>query len=112
MSCAVLGAVRFLYPTRWSWSAHLFAGRPVLLLPLAYIAVPVWFRSVPIAVKIHPAVITHFLSRLRKLNWSGVLDSERNWKTLRVWTPVTCYKVTEHEIFSIPFSVPKGFEIS
>jgi hypothetical protein len=33
MSCAVLGAVPVLYPSRWSWSSHLFLGCPMLLFP-------------------------------------------------------------------------------
>jgi hypothetical protein len=33
MSCEVLGVVPVLYPSRWSWSFHLFLGRPMLLFP-------------------------------------------------------------------------------
>jgi hypothetical protein len=33
MSCEVLGVVPVLYPSRWSWSLHLFLGRPMLLFP-------------------------------------------------------------------------------
>jgi hypothetical protein len=42
MTWEVLGVVPVLYPSRWSWSFHLFLGRPMLLFPLAYISVPVW----------------------------------------------------------------------
>jgi hypothetical protein len=33
MSCEVSGAVPVLYPSKWSWSFHLFFGRPMPLFP-------------------------------------------------------------------------------
>jgi hypothetical protein len=33
VTCEVLGVVPVLYPSRWSWSFHLFLGRPMLLFP-------------------------------------------------------------------------------
>jgi hypothetical protein len=33
VSCEVLGVVPVLYPSRWSWSFHLFLGLPMLLFP-------------------------------------------------------------------------------
>jgi hypothetical protein len=63
-------------------------------------------------VKVCPSVITRFLSRFLKLNWVGLLDTERNWNVCWVRTPATCYKATERAIFSIPCTRPEGVEIS
>ena len=48
-SYEVLGVVPFLYPLRWSWSFHLFLGRPMLLFPFGlYLSASLGILSVSI----------------------------------------------------------------